>query len=893
MRTAIRRPGDGARAALLAAAAAFGVSPAAGQVGREARDVHDDIGAVRGPLSDFWVKVRSEWSGYRSEDPLPNPGGGPLNQKLRTPPLPTRAWVSLVHGAFDARPDGRAMAGLYKEFLHDWRRAEGRNWPYAQLYERAWDRMSATGRSQNIIMVGTPWELPPVGPLAESLGITIGPGRVDVGRRRYRGDNLLLIFIAPNPHNPDKYALVLTGSHDEAVLQAGHLPYGETDYVLFRGRRLLEAGRFAKEPTRAWGPPESYESAGSHAGFAIRESPHYTIWYEPRRLTSEQVDALARRKEAEYPALAALAPAAAREARRITYYLYPTVDRKIDETSRNEVAHVDLAAGEIHAVYSEGQAAVEPYLDLMVLLHRALGPTPVPHLERALAIALAPSFQGRDVESIAGRVLTEVEGRESAALDTLRDQRLTTPADGPPSARDLLLAGFLQDLLRRHGAETAFRFVSTASPQGIDEAFRRAYRRRLGDALDDWAADLRRAAPEAEGRAADARAREASPGRVATARGLDLLRRRLDVEAAAALEESIAGDPSDPAAWAGLARARFRRGEFDASEKAALEATRACAGRRDDGCPEAEAWAHLTLGRIEALRGRLVAAHVELTHASVAQGPQAARTLADYWLLTMGQSRNQLTVVSHLKRRARVFLRNLDWDEAEAELKSALAIDPTDGEAHRLLGDVYHRQHEYWAWQVRYLNEVHPDYQVLSRVLLPRNDNPIATRVEMLHTLDSFNDLVLRGNLELLKAQRLYAVEIENLHSEGDRVLLERRDPGAALAIYRRALDLNKDFFLSHFLVGRCLFLMRRPEEARRSFETVVRLRPSDPLVMAWTHTYLGYLSLEADDLKGAQRSFERALSQVASGKAAALAREGLGKVGTVRLLEEDLPGRR
>jgi len=271
----------------------------------------------------------------------------------------------------------------------------------------------------------------------------------------------------------------------------------------------------------------------------------------------------------------------------------------------------------------------------------------------------------------------------------------------------------------------------------------------------------------------------------------------------------------------------------------------------------------------------------------VTGGPAPVPTLADYWLSTMGQSRNQLTVITHLKREARVSLRNLDWTDAESDLKKALEIDPTDSESHKLLSEVYHKEHEYWSWQIRYLNEVHPDYNVLGQFFLTEDGAPIVYRAELLHTIDSFNDLVLKGNLELLKAQSLYAVEIQNLHAEGERYLIQERDTAAALGTYLRALELNTDFFLSHFLVGRCLFLMDRFEEARQSFEEVLKRRPEDPTVLSWTYTYLGYIALEAEELTTAKHAFEKALAQSAEGRSAALARDGLGRVNTIRLLNE------
>ncbi len=864
-----------------------GASASMAATPKEARDVHENVGSVRGPLSDFWLKVRSEWSGYSQDEPSPAAGGAPSSRARLTPP-PNRVWVSLVHGDLSSSQKGASLSRLYRDFLSEWKEREGRNWPYAHIFDREWEKMGQAGRAQNIIMIGTPRELPPVGPLAAGLGFTIGPGRIDIGKRRYRGDNLILIFIAPNPSNTDKYALVITGTGEEALLSAGHLPYGETDYVLFRGRRLLESGHFAKPESAAWRPPETYDARGSLGGFSIRESAHYTFWYESDRLDRGELEALVKEKEEGFEKLAALVPSPAAGSPRLTYYLYPSVDRKIDETARDETVHVDFASGEIHTVYSRTERIAEPYLDLMILLHRAIGPTSVPRLERALAIALAPRFQGRDVASLAARILREVGGSESSVLRSLRDQDVMTPADGPPSAHDLLLAGFLQHLVRRDGRERAFEFLSSASPRRLDAAFKEVYGRALGDALYEWAGGLTKPPAGEAAVAASEVAGGSSPAALQVARGLELLRLRSDAQAARALEEALALDAKHPAALAALGRARFRRGDFDGASDASLDALASCSGprRRDPACKESEAWSHLTLGRIEALRGRYVAAHVELTHPSVTEGPAPVPTLAEYWLLTMGQSRNQLTVVSHLKLEARVSMRNLDWQVAEENLKKALEIDPTDGEGHKLLGDVYHRQHEQWAWQIRYLNEVHPDLNVLGQVYVPRELAAITTRVEPLHSLDSFNDLVLRGNLELLKAQNLYAVEIQNLHAEGERLLIERRELGDALKVYRRALELNPDFFLSHFLVGRCLFLMDQHDQARRSFLEVLRRRPSDPQVLAWTHTYLGYIELDSENLPGAQHSFERALAQADSGKAAELAREGLGKVSTIRLLQ-------
>ncbi len=527
-------------AAVLLAALAAVTSPLAQMADDSYRAEFTDAGEVRGPLSDFWFKVRSEWSGYLKVDEGPPEGGGFLQRRTMQSAAPNRVWVSLVFS--DLSPDtyGRPLQHLYDEFLKEWKRAEGRNWPYAQIYARTWPKMGQIGRTQNIIMIGTPWALEPVGPLASSLGFTIAPGRIDIGKRKYRGDNLILIFIAPNPENREKYAMVITGSSDEALLQSGHLPYGETDYVLFRGRRLLESGHFDKKDPSVWSAPESYQARGTHHGFAIRESTHYTFWYEPDRMPREELESLVREKEDQFPQLAALAPPGAADGSRLTYYLYPTVDRKIDETARDDVSHVDFASTEIHTVFSPTQRVVEPYLDLMVMVHRSLGPTRVPRLERALAIALAPGFQGQDVTTLAGRIFEVSRARDSVVLKTLRDQDVMTPADGPPSANDLLLAGFIKDLITTDGREKAFAFVRQAAPRDLDVAFDAVYDRDMGEALHAWCAKVRRdAAPETIV-AADAAPAPPDPHDTDVARARELLRQRRDSQAV----DSALGHPA-------------------------------------------------------------------------------------------------------------------------------------------------------------------------------------------------------------------------------------------------------------------------------------------------------------------------------------------------------------
>src|SRR4029450_1503011 len=81
----------------------------------------------------------------------------------------------------------------------------------------------------------------------QALAVTplrVEAGSVKVGDRVIEGENLLLIAIVPNPAHPSSYSLVFTGSSTRAILRADQVPYGDTDYIVFRGDRVIERGYF-------------------------------------------------------------------------------------------------------------------------------------------------------------------------------------------------------------------------------------------------------------------------------------------------------------------------------------------------------------------------------------------------------------------------------------------------------------------------------------------------------------------------------------------------------------------------------------------------------------------------------------------------------------------------
>src|SRR5262249_40986123 len=148
-----------------------------------------------------------------------------------------------------------------------------------------------------------------------------------------------------------------------------------------------------------------------------------------------------------------------------------------------------------------------------------------------------------------------------------------------------------------------------------DEAFKDVYHRPLDDEVHGWGGALIRssgaamAAKSARSGKAVSPAEGASPPEDdAYTRGLEAMRRREDAAAVTLMEEPPPRRPDDPAALWALGRLHFRHGDFDAARTRAVAALATCAAAPRDACRETDAWSHLTLGRIEAVRGRHIAA---------------------------------------------------------------------------------------------------------------------------------------------------------------------------------------------------------------------------------------------------------------------------------------------
>ncbi len=763
---------------------------------------------LTGPISDFWARVKGDWANRLSS--------------LNHGPLQTAIWVAMVWDG----PDDLPIEDLVDR-LHE---RESRRWVRAQITRHRWsaiagrDLAGMQAMKQHAILVGTPADNDLVARALDETPIEVGPSGVGVGDHRIDGDGLLVIFIAPNPVAPHRYALVMTGTSPESVLAAGEVPYGESDYIVYRGRRMVERGYFV------WsGGRPSPRSLGAHQSFeewfnwTQRSAGRIRLHYDPASTPEAVAARYGRRMDAGLGRAAVILGIDPRGVDPIDCYLYPSLDEKVRQTADPRPAHVDPATGSLHVV-GEAPGSYEVSLAASVLIHRARGlygaegERELPGLALALSLAVCDPFETIPLAAWAAR-----SSRDPGylSMDLLLARRSGTLTADDPTPLDA--AAFVRHLLDEEGAATVAAFYRTARRADFHERFRELFGRSLKRAESEWLATLPAAVAVTE-----------TPMTHAFPEAREAMRRR-DHEAVRRL---LSAHENDPTAQMLLARVRFREGRFD---EAVSAATRALA---DPGSLDAadRAWARLTLGRSHAAAGRLMAATRELTSPDIVGGPEQVRVIADLWQETLGQPRNGRAAERVLMESADTDLLNYRWEEAEEKLRRVLAGNPENHEAHAALGQVYLSKYQYWY-----------DWMLLDRELFPG--------VSMADP-DIYGYLADKGRRELALAESLP-------FGEEDRWLTETGpvEPGV-------------DQATPHFLLARARLLRGDPASARREIELALELGQGNRTLAAWCQLYLGRIAARSGDLDEARARFRAVVDMKATPRVTALANEELVKLG-------------
>lgn len=799
---------------------------------------------VRGPLGDFWPKVIRDWSRR-----IPGLNFGPTQ---------TAAWVSLVYGSGGPQGEDHRL----EEFVRGWAGVQEWNWVRSEIWKRPYERIAAgrpegrQGFRQNLILVGTPATNPLISRALQPVGIRARPDAIEIGGRTYRGGDLLLVAIAPSPFARPKYVLCVVGLSREALLGLTRVPFGETDYVLFRGRRVIESGFFDKPKCDSWGAGKRVTLSPDHRGWTTLERGFLRYHFDPSRTRHEEIDALAGREEAAIRDINAVWRFA-RSTERIEVYVYVSADEKLRETADGRLAHLEEGASAIHRVLPPGSDPAF-YPACLLLIRRHLGAQGLPGLRLAMALATSPEFEGRPLEEWGSRLIERGEEPGLAKLLTARQ-----PVEGEDLRRVLAAASFLRFLISE-GRVGEVKQLYLNSRLGSLAA---SYRDLLGESLDRterrWAVAVVSKSPPAlpAVRGSRGRVRAARPLSAESVRRLErarsLFRGRQDGEARDLLGGLVRDEPSLAEAHLLLARIHFRSGD---AANALREARRALETGGDD--PEVAAWAHVTLGRAEAVLGHPSAAALELRDPSLARGPDAPRNLADLWLENLGLSPNRKTVEEQLTYEARADLQNFDWDSAERKLRAILATNPDSPEAHFALSEVYLRHHSYWVERARLTNELHPGTTLQDPAF--------------------YAHLADRANREVEKALILSTPELSERKTEGNRHALKDAGAVAGLDLFDPSIRIeggHPSEFHNHFFQGRAHFFASEWGKARQELELSLSRDGRHQRIVAWDLIYLGFIDLFEGRTPSARTHFEAARSLRIGGRVTAAAKKGLAMV--------------
>ena len=780
---------------------------------------------LHGPLSDFWPKVRRDWTGR-----LPGLNHGPLQ---------TFIWLPIIWDGPDDRDLARLIDRLRVRERHNWLRTGATEHRWRDIAGRNLARLPFM--RQNSLLIGTPGDNGLVARALAATPLRVDRGLVEIAGRAIRGDNLLLIAIVPNPVNPASYSIVFTGSSGRALLRADKVAYGESDYIVFRGDKVVERGFFEWKA----GVPRKDHTLGSqsftpHLTWKVVDSRHGRLHYDPATTAAARLVSVGRQLDTTIDETAAFFGILPASIPKLNLFLYVSPDEKIAQTGDPRLSHVDPADDTLHTVLMPGGEAPEPALVASILLASGVGiwartqPMDLPGLRQALSLACRASFQGIPLAAWASRTTRDAGW---LPMDRLfyRD-----PQDLESGDLDLLdAAAFLRDLITREGIEKVARFYSTARRASLAERFRSVFGISLGSAESRWLETIQpddtRHVARAENATGTSAPSATDPATLA-AREAFLLRED------GAAERMLLEMTPTAATRTLLARICFRTGRFDQAVSFAREVVSDPGATADD-----RAWARLTLGRALAVSSRRIAAISELRHDDIAAGSGQPRILADFWLETMGMPLNQRAAHQVIVRQAQVELTNWNWDAAEEKLRVVLAADPINRKAHAMLGQVYLSKYTYWH-----------DYALLDRELFPGASDADP---------EMYQNLARKGQREIEIASLIPAAGEDTLDGGTQTEEIAGLDAG--------------DAGLTHLMLGKAQVLEGNLDSAVREFEEALSTADDNPDLAAYCHMYLGRIAATRGDLPRARAHFESILGLHANASVTAIAREDIRKLGS------------
>jgi hypothetical protein len=246
-----------------------------------------------------------------------------------------------------------------------------------------------------VYLVGTPKSNRWIAKLATSLPIDFEENGFRFLDKSYDEPADVLKLFFPSPANKRFPLFLTTGNSDEHIRQ--HLGVRlRGDFQVLRAGKTLALGSYKLEPRSGWVvDPGSYRVFESDVG-TVRETEHYAYFAHGFEPGQAELEELSRRNEALYGSAITLLNDAADvgPSEKIRYHLYRTGEDKGLITDNTQPAHLDLGAGEVHAVVGKDERGLRAVKVAEFLVRSRLGEPARRFLERGLSVYLSRRWNG-------------------------------------------------------------------------------------------------------------------------------------------------------------------------------------------------------------------------------------------------------------------------------------------------------------------------------------------------------------------------------------------------------------------------------------------------------------------------------------------------------------------
>ncbi len=157
-------------------------------------------------------------------------------------------------------------------------------------------------------------------------------------------------------------------------------------------------------------------------------------------------------------------------------------------------------------------------------------------------------------------------------------------------------------------------------------------------------------------------------------------------------------------------------------------------------------------------------------------------------------------------------------DKALAEGEKAVQLKPDYSVAYNFLGTVYYSQGQYEKAVAAFK-------KALDDMLYETPSLALYNMGKAYYRLGDYNQALARYRQAEAKDSRQELLPL--IEQETGRVKMAQGDIESAVAHFKKATELAPVLVEAHYLLGECYLKQRKHAEARRAYETVVRLSPA------------------------------------------------------------------